>query len=273
MGVDDIDLDRDGLPPPPLPPPPPDTSHVPWIVGAILLAVLIGGAARWWTAREAGPEPAAAVPAATPPAADAAATPAAVPLPPLDEMDPFLRTLLGTLSTRPELARWLASDGLIRQMAMIIDRVAQGGTPARDLKAIAPEGTFGLTGRGRTRTVASETYRRYDGIADTIASLDPAAVSTVYRTIRPRLAEAYSALGRADTDVDVAVRRALDVLIATPIPDGPITLVEGKGATWAYADPALERLDPAQKQLLRLGPDNAARVITLLTAVRQQLAS
>jgi hypothetical protein len=188
-------------------------------------------------------------------------------------MDPFLRTLLGTLSTRPELARWLATDGLIRQMAMIVDRVAQGATPARDLKVIAPDGTFGVAGRGRTRTVAADTYQRYNGIADTIASLDPAAVATAYRTIRPRLAEAYSALGRADTDVDVATRRALDVLIATPIPDGPVTLVEGKGATWAYADPALERLDPAQKQLLRLGPDNAARVITLLTAVRQQLAS
>jgi hypothetical protein len=272
MGVDDIDLDRDGLPPPPLPPPPPDTSQAPWIVGAILLAVLIGGAARWWTGRDAGPEPAVAVPAATPPAADAA-PPAAVPLPPLDEMDPFLRTLLGTLSTRPELARWLATDGLIRQMAMIVDRVAQGGTPARDLKVMAPEGTFGVTGGGRTRTVPPDTYRRYDGIADTIASLDPAAVATAYRTIRPRLAEAYTALGRSDTDVDVAVRRALDVLIATPIPDGPVTVVEGKGATWAYADPALERLDPVQKQLLRLGPDNAARVITLLTAVRQQLAS
>jgi hypothetical protein len=188
-------------------------------------------------------------------------------------MDPFLRTLLGTLSTRPELARWLATDGLIRQMAMIVDRVSHGATPARDLKVVAPEGSFDVAGRGLTRTVPPDTYRRYDGIADTIASLDPAAVASAYRTIRPRLAEAYAGLGRADTDVDVAVGRALDTLIATPIPEGPVTLVEGKGATWAYADPALERLDPAQKQLLRLGPDNAARVITFLTAVRQQLAS
>ena len=73
--------------------------------------------------------------------------------------------------------------------------------------------------------------------------------------------------------MDVAVQQALDVLIETPIPSGPVELVEGKGATWAFADPALERLDPAQKQLLRMGPRNAARVIETLKAVRQQLQS
>jgi hypothetical protein len=60
-------------------------------------------------------------------------------------------------------------------------------------------------------------------------------------------------------------------MIATPIPEGPVRLVEGKGATWAFADPALERLDPAQKQLLRMGPENAARIIDTLRQVQRQL--
>jgi hypothetical protein len=63
------------------------------------------------------------------------------------------------------------------------------------------------------------------------------------------------------------------VLISTPIPSGPITVVEGKGATWAFADPALEALTPAQKHLVRMGPRNAARVIETLKAVRQHLQS
>ena len=63
------------------------------------------------------------------------------------------------------------------------------------------------------------------------------------------------------------------MLIATPIPQGPMRVVEGRGATWAFADPALEALDPAQKHLLRMGPDNAARVIATLTRVRQRLGS
>jgi hypothetical protein len=115
------------------------------------------------------------------------------------------------------------------------------------------------------------SYRRYDGLAETVASIDPAAAATVYRTIRPRLNEAYVSLGRTEADVDVAVQQALEVLIATPVPSGPIRLVEGRGATWAFADPKLEALDPAQKQLLRMGPENANRVIAMLKQLQQQL--
>ncbi len=269
MPVDDLELDRGGVTPPP-PPPLEAPSYTKWIVAAIVAVAVLGGVARWWTMRE----PPAAAPVAEAPVVPAPAPePPAIVLPPLDDMDPFLRTLLGALSSRPELARWLATDNLIRQMAAMIDRVSQGASPARDLKVIAPNEGITTEGRGRTRTISDASYRRYDGIAATVTSMDPAAVATAYRTIRPRLNEAYVALGRTDTDVDVAVRRALDLLIATPIPNGPVTIVEGKGATWAYADPALESLQPAQKQLLRLGPANAARVVTLLTAVREQIGS
>jgi len=52
-------------------------------------------------------------------------------LPPLDQMDPYLRTLLRGLSTRPELAAWLATDNLIQQMALTIDRVSRGASEGK----------------------------------------------------------------------------------------------------------------------------------------------
>jgi hypothetical protein len=269
MGVDDLELDRDGATPPL--PAPPGISTRAWIVGgAIVLAIVAGGVARWWTMRSAEPAPKAAAPAAgteVPLSSDTVA------LPPLDQMDPFLRGLLGTLSTRPELARWLATEGLIQQMALIIDRVSRGASPAGELRVLTPEAEFLTTRRGRTREIDAATFARYNGIADTLAGVDPAAVARAYQAIRPRLDEAYRAQGRADSSVDVAVQRALDLLIATPIPQGPVRVVEGRGATWAFADPALEALDPAQKQLLRMGPANAARVIETLKRVQQQLGS
>ena len=36
--------------------------------------------------------------------------------------------------------------------------------------------------------------------------------------------------------------------------------VEPDGGLWAFSDPAVERLSPAQKHLVRMGPDNAALV-------------
>jgi hypothetical protein len=192
-------------------------------------------------------------------------------LPPLSEMDAFLRTLLGALSSRPQAAAWLATDGLIYQMAAIIDRVSRGGTPAADLRVVAPTGAFTTERRGRRRVMSAASERRYDALAEALASVDPARVAAAYHTIQPRLDEAYRALGRSESTVDVAVRQALDLLVATPVPGGPVELVEGPGATWAFADPSLEALAPAQKQLLRMGPANAARVIETLTQVRRQL--
>ena len=163
----------------------------------------------------------------------------------------------GALSARPELARWLATDPLLLQMAAAIDRVARGATPAADLKVLAPAEAFTPATRGRVREIGPDSFRRYDGLAETLAGIDPAADVRAYRTIQPRLDEAYTRLGRAESGVDVAVRQALGVLIATPIPDGPLRIEEGRGATWRFADPTLESLPPAQKQLLRMGPQNA----------------
>jgi hypothetical protein len=266
----DLDLDRDGLAPPPPPPQrTPDTIPKWLIAAAVVLAIAGGAVARWWTMNrqaETAPTPAASVPA---PPTDTA--PAAAPLPPMEEMDPFLRGLIGTLSSRPELARWLATDGLLLQMAGGIDRISRGGSPAADLRVLAPAAEFKAAGRGFTRTIDPASYRRYDGLAETIAGIDPAAAAKVYQTIRPRLRETYAALGRTETDVDVAIQQALEVLISTPVPAGPVQLTEGKGATWAFADPALEALDPAQKQLLRMGPENATRVIDMLKQLQQHL--
>jgi hypothetical protein len=229
-----------------------------WTGAIVAVAVLVGALARWWTMDRGAPQAAAAVPA------NASGTDVAMPppaaLPPLAEMDPFLRVLLGTLSARPELSRWLATDDLIRQMAVIVDRLSQGASPAKDLKVLTPEADFEIVSRGRGRAIDQASYRRYDGLGETIASLDTASVARIYRTIKPRLEEAYRGLGRAESDLDAAVAVALDKLASTPAAADPILVREGKGATWAFVDPALEALDPAQKHLIRMGPANQARV-------------
>ena len=44
------------------------------------------------------------------------------------------------------------------------------------------------------------------------------------------------------------------------VPDGPLEVVEGKGAIWEYVRPELEQAGPVEKHLLRLGPANARAV-------------
>jgi hypothetical protein len=236
-----------------------------FVIAAVGLA--LGGAAAWWWMRDRPAiGPAAGGTAATEgvvtPAADAARA-----LPPLGQMDTFLRALLGTMSASPEFARWLATDDLIRQMANGIDRISRGFSPARDLQVLHPRREFLVSSRGPL-TIDPASYHRYDALAEVVASLDAQAVAGAYRTVQPRLDEAYRALGRSEGSVDHAIGVALQILIDTPTPRDPVRLVHGKGATYAYADADLEKALPVQKQLMRMGPANVERIKTRVRAIK-----
>lgn len=265
---DDRPLER--APESDLPPPPPRKAALaPILLIAAAGLIVGGGAAWWWTRADRTPPPAVAANST-----EAAVAEAKVPertLPPLGQMDTFLRALLGALSTHPDFARWLATDDLIRQMANGIDRISRGQSPAADLAVLRPAADFAVQGRRNAQTIDPASYRRYDRHAALVESLEARGVAEAYRTIQPRLDEAYRALGRTQGSVDVALDAALTLLLETPVPDEPIAVVPGKGATYAYRDPALENLAPIQKQLLRMGPDNVRRIQARLRAIRAEL--
>lgn len=251
-------------------PAPPPSRATPIIVIA-MAGLLLGGAGAWWWIR-ASRAPEATAPAVT--QGTEALVPAAAepprPLPALGQMDTFLRALLGTLSAHPDFVRWLATDQLIRQMASVIDRVSRGLSPAPVVAVLRPQGDFEVAGRGPA-TITAASFRRYDGLAAIVESLNAKAVVESYRTIQPRLDEAYRALGRSDAGVDQAVDVALQTLIDTPLPAEPVRVIPGSGATFAYADGQTEQLLPVQKQLLRMGPDNVRRIQTRLREIQSAL--
>lgn len=239
--------------------PTPRTRGTPVIAIAVVGLLLGGTAAWWWTRDETRASPTESGSAST----EGLVTPSresARPLPPLGQMDTFLRALLGALSSSPELARWLATDDLIGQMANGIDRISRGISPTRELQTLQPKSEFTVASRRDQLTIDPASYRRYDALASLVSSLDARAVADAYRTIHPRLDEAYRGLGRSEGGVDDAVGIALQLLIDTPVIRDPVRVVHGKGTTYAYADPQLEKLLPIQKQLLRMGPDNVERV-------------
>jgi hypothetical protein len=266
---DEQPLDR---PPVTEPPTTTTTRKSTWGPIALIAAaglILGGGAAWWWTRGDRTP------PSAATNSTEAVIAQEKVPertLPPVGQMDTFLRALLGALSSHPDFVRWLATDDLIRQLANGIDRIARGQSPAADLSMLRPSGDFAVSGRRNALTIDPASYQRYDRLAALAESLEPRGVADAYLTIRPRLDEAYRALGRSEGgSIDEALDTALQRLIETPIPADPIALVPGKGATFAFRDPALEQLTPIQKQLLRMGPENARRIQARLRAIRSEL--
>lgn len=247
-----------------------DRSIVPIAVGGVLVVALLGGGAWWmWRTPPATNSSPVAVTATEAPITPPPPPPVA--LPPLDQMDAFLRPLLQALSNRPELARWLATDDLVRQLAAAIDRASQGDNPASGFRELAPRSGMAVTRRGTRRSIDPASYRRFDGLVTTVTSTDASAVVRIYQTIRPRLNQAYQNMGHPDGDVDAAVQQALALLLDTPVAKAPVMLVEGTGARWAYEDPNLEGLTPTQQQLVRMGPAHTEAVLIWLRALQAGL--
>ena len=186
-------------------------------------------------------------------------------VPSLAEMDGYVRPLLSALSSRPELAALLASDDLVRRFVVSVDAIARGASPARQVRAIAPRSPFTVA-TTRDGLVADErSYARYDGLVALVEDIDPAALARLYGRLEPRLEEAYAELGTGTTFSD-ALQRALVHLAQTPTLQSVPRLQPAGGINFAYADPRLEELSAAQRQLLRLGPSRAARVQSRLRA-------
>ena len=103
------------------------------------------------------------------------------------------------------------------------------------------------------------SYERYNPHGDAIAALDAVGTASLYLTLKPRITEAYRELGHPEGDFDRVLEQAIGVLLQTPALDEKAE-IHPKGVTYAYSDPKLESLSPAQKQLLRLGPRNAQAI-------------
>lgn len=270
--LDDYPLGSDRGPVSPTPPRP-DGNWRLWGVIAVALIIAAALAAFFVMRPSGGPGAAASDPAIQPAQNDALQSrrplgPAVEPreLPPLDLTDALVRELLAGLSSRPELAAWLATDGLIRNFVASVDAVANGGTPAAQLRSLAPARPFAVSSKGGTAVIDPRSYERYDGIAATVDALDADGLARAYATLRPRLQEAYRELGYPAGNIDVAVERAIGRLLDTPLLERQVE-VQRAAVLYQFADPRIERLSAAQKQLLRMGPRNQRIIQDKLRAV------
>lgn len=191
---------------------------------------------------------------------------APIDLPPLDQTDQIVRDLVKQITSHPRIAAWLATDGLIRTFTVAVQNVAEGTTPAGRFRALRPASGFETIARAGELHIAPRSYQRYDDLADAAVSIDAAGAARLYATLKPRIEEAYRDLGFPDTPFDRTLERAIVLLLRTPVPDTAARL-EPKGIGYGFADPALEGLTAAQKQLLRTGPRNVRMIQSSLRQI------
>ena len=161
---------------------------------------------------------------------------------------------------------------MIERFVAAVDQLAEGNAPRRDLGFLRPQGRFLVLGHEPELRIDPASYRRYDALAQTVAALDAKALAAAYRRLAPLCEEAYQALGYPEGGFEARLRTALALLASTPRTDDMPGLV-AEVKRYEFADPNLESLPDAQKQLLRMGPKNAALVAAKLREVEAALGA
>lgn len=190
----------------------------------------------------------------------------------LSTSDEAIRQLAASLSARPELVSWMANEDLVRRFVASVNSIAEGKSPNQQVEFLRPSTPFAAEARGDATYVDPASYRRYDALADVIASLDTEGTVVLLHELEPLIDDAYAEIAPPGASFDDRLVAAIDELLAVPVVEGDVELQQ-KVVTYAYADPRLENLSAAQRQLLRMGPDNVRKIQAKLREIKAAIMS
>jgi hypothetical protein len=248
-----------------------------WAAGAVIVISAAVLFFSWRAHRQAQPPPAAAIVAAEP-AVPAIrnplpeASPAAPPLPILDESDGPLHDSMADVMGKLNVDRLFKPELLVRHFVVSIDNLSRRhlAVELRPTKPLA--GAFIATGNDQQGTIDTANYQRYVPYVQAIQALDMKRVAGVYVRFYPLFQQAYQSLGYPNGYFNDRLVVTIDNLLAAPDIVTDIALVR-PNVMYQFADPKLEELSAGQKLMLRMGPVNAAIVKAKLRELRAQVAN
>ena len=208
----------------------------------------------------------------------------APPLPALADSDPVvIESLEGLVGAEP-VAQFVAHEDLVSRIVATVDALSSQQVPAAIKPVEGPGGEFQATADDDPQSVVLDSagdpipqyvvdpvnYARYAPYVEMLEAAEPADIAAPYREYSPLFEEAFRQLGYPEGDFNQRLRAVIDELLATPDVTEPPRLIKPE-AYYLYADEDLESLSAGQKVLIRMGPENAARVKARLAAIRGAL--
>ncbi|QDF65795.1 DUF3014 domain-containing protein [Shewanella sp. SNU WT4] len=189
-------------------------------------------------------------------------------LPELDNSDEFISQKAKALTATTGLAPLLMTQDMARQFVVFVDNLAQGQVIRKLTPIKGPTLPFTASDITDKMYLDPDSYQRYDLYSNAFASLNPQQLQATYKQLLPLLEQAFTELGYQDMTFDGRLDEAISVLLAAPIIQTPIE-VTSVSVNYKFADPALEALPAAQKLMIRMGPENAAKVKHSLRKLNQ----
>ena len=256
---------------------PPGRWGFPLLVGALIAA---SGAFYYFWSLRPEPQPVAPVPEVksqpAPPASPEPSVehplevPTAAPLPALAESDASVHEALAGLFGGASFDQLFQPQDIIRRFVATIDNlprktVAQRLVPLKPvpgpLRAAGPEGSV---------VIGPDNAARYPPYVRAFEAVDSAKLVAIYVRFYPLFQQSYAELGYPSRYFNDRVFEVIDNLLAAPEAKGPIALTQPK-VLYEFADPTLQELSAGQKVLVRMGPENEAKVKAKLRELKQAL--
>jgi hypothetical protein len=260
-----------------------EDSRLPWAwgIGVVALVSIGVGVYLWQTpAPEPAPPPRVSAPAPAPVAEEQAvieyplapAPASEPPLPALAASDGLLVTALIELAGNPRVQDLLQLPGLVRRVVVSVDNLPRNRLPVENWPVKPVGGSLRVSGSDPDGSLAIDPANaaRYATYVKLLESIDVQKLVALYVRTYPLFQQAYVELGYPKRYFNDRVLQVIDHLLATPQVSGPLKLVQPKLA-YEFADDSLQALSVGQKAMLRIGPDNAARVKARLAALRAEI--
>lgn len=259
-----------------------------WLAAVVGAAVIAAGVFLWHqttrTGAGQGPAAASSAPATATglapagassaihhPIGDAAPAPASTAsLPALDASDASVAAALLALGGDESLARLLRRDQIIRRIVATVDALPRESVGTNILPLQPPGGRFLTDQAGDTITLSPRNAERYAPYLRVLEQVDPQALVGWYVQHYSLFQQAYRDLGYPKGYFNDRLITAIDDMLAAPVPDGPVQLVQPK-VFYRYADPGLEARSAGQKLMMRLGAADETRAKAKLRTLRERL--
>jgi len=262
------------------------TGYVWWVFFLLLALAVVAALYYFWSKRDflglppLASKPPAAAPAApaeepkaeAPQQAQAPSAEPAKPLPSLEQSDAMMRDTVSGLVGRKAFEAMVYPSQLVRRIVATVDNLPRETAPRRVMPLEPVPGAFGASSEGEEFVLAPANAQRYGAYVHVFEALDARALARRYVESYPLFQRAYTELGFPNARFHDRLLAAIDDLLDAPAPAGPVKLVRPK-VLYQFADPELEGLSAGQKIMIRMGPENAARVKAKLREIRRELVA
>lgn len=204
------------------------------------------------------------------PVSQAEVAPEPEPLPALMDSDALVKERFSELSSDVDYQLIWQADQLLQRWVTVIDGAANQKLIRGVVAVPPPSEKFPVYRDGGRYFLDPAGFERYDQRVTLLTSLPVGSLTGSFHTLRPLLEEAYGQMGQDPEAFDNTLIQLLNRVIDAPVYVAPLEL-NATSVNYTFADPELEALPDLEKLLIRMGPENTAKLQAYAKALKKSL--